>query len=229
MTPARALVPVLLALSLPGLASQADPIAIQELRDTRAWTINGARVADGSGVPLQRVDVRIEGDTIREIGSLTPRADDRSIDATGLVLAPGFIDAHNHSTEGLDADPEATTQVSQGITTVLLGQDGSSPFPVRDYLARRRAAPTTLNVALLVGHATIRRQVMGENFRRPATRAEIARMETLVDQEMRDGAIGLSSGLEYEVGSYAGTEEVVSLSRAMYYQGKEIKKWCGRY
>ena len=135
------------------------------------------------------------------------------IDGTGFVLAPGFIDAHNHSTDGLDADPEAVTQVSQGITTVLLGQDGSSPFPLRDYLARRRAAPATLNVALLAGHATIRRQVMGDDFRRAATAAEIAQMEALVDQEMRDGAIGLSSGLEYEVGSYASTEEVVALAR----------------
>jgi N-acyl-D-amino-acid deacylase len=153
------------------------------------------------------------GDTITAVGTVTPEPDDRIADATGLVLAPGFIDAHNHSTDGLDSDPDAMTQVSQGITTVLLGQDGSSPFPVRDYLARRRAMPTTVNVALLVGHATVRRQVMGDDFRRPATAAETRRMEALVEQEMRDGAIGLSSGLEYEVGSYASTEEVVSLAR----------------
>ena len=187
---------------------------IPKLRETAAWTIVGAQVADGTGGPLQRVDVRIEGDSIREVGSITPQPDDRTIDGTGLVLAPGFVDAHNHSTDGLESDPEAITQVSQGITTVLLGQDGSSPFPVRDYLARKRAAPTTLNVAMLVGHATIRRQVMGEDFKRPATNAETARMEALVEQEMKEGAIGLSSGLEYEVGSYASTEEVVSLARA---------------
>lgn len=186
---------------------------IPKLRETPAWTIVGAQVADGTGALLRRVDVRIEGDSIREVGAVRPHPDDRIIDGTGFVLAPGFIDAHNHSTDGLETDPEAITQVSQGITTVLLGQDGSSPFPVRDYLAGKRATPTTLNVALLVGHATIRRQVMGEDFRRPATTAEIARMEALVDQEMRDGAIGLSSGLEYEVGSYASTEEVVSLAR----------------
>ena len=126
------------------------------------------------------------------------------------MLAPGVIDAHNHSTDGLDAEPDAVTQVSQGITTLVVGQDGSSPFPLRDYLAKRRAAPSTVNVAVLVGHATIRRQVMGDDFRRTATPAEIARMEALVDQEMRSGAIGLSSGLEYEVGSYASTEEVVA-------------------
>jgi N-acyl-D-amino-acid deacylase len=84
---------------------------------------------------------------------------------------------------------------------------------VSDYLARRRANPSAVNVAVLVGHATIRRQAMGGDFRRVATPAEIARMEALVDQEMRSGAIGLSSGLEYEVGSYAATEEVISMAR----------------
>jgi N-acyl-D-amino-acid deacylase len=178
-----------------------------------SWTIQGAQIADGTGAPLQRADVRVQGDSIVAIGTVTPSPDDRVVDGTGLVLAPGFIDAHNHSTEGLDADPDAVTQVSQGITTMLLGQDGSSPFPLRDYLARRRASPATVNVALLVGHATLRRQVMGDDFRRPATAGEIKQMESLIDQEMRAGAIGLSSGLEYEVGSYASTEEVIVLAR----------------
>ena len=186
---------------------------IPALTRAPSWTITGAQVADGSGGPLQRVDVRIEGDTIREVGTITPRPDDRVLDATGLVVAPGFIDVHNHSTDGFDADPDAVTQISQGITTALLGQDGSSPFPIRDYLARRRASPSTINIAVLVGHATMRRQVMGNDFRRAATAAEVKQMEALVDQEMRDGAIGLSSGLEYEVGSYASSEEVVALAR----------------
>jgi N-acyl-D-amino-acid deacylase len=192
------------------------------LRDpsTSSWTIVGAQVADGSGTALQRVDVRFEGDTIREIGSIAPRPTDRVIDGTGLVLAPGFIDAHNHSTEGLDGDPDARTQVSQGITTVLLGQDGSSPLPIAPYLERRRSQPASLNVALLVGHATVRRRVMGDDFRREATRAEISQMEALVDEAMRQGAVGLSSGLEYEVGSYASTDEVVALARvAAKYHG----------
>jgi N-acyl-D-amino-acid deacylase len=197
-------------------AQVVDSIAkslIPKLTATEIWVIRGAQIADGTGAPLQRADIRVVGDTIAEIGNVTPDADDRIVDATGLVLAPGFIDAHNHSTDGLDSDPLAITQVSQGITTVLLGQDGSSPFPIRDYLAKRRANPATVNVLVLVGHATIRRQVMGDDFRRAATAAEIRRMEQLVDQEMRDGAIGLSSGLEYEVGSYASTEEVVALAR----------------
>ncbi len=187
---------------------------IPALKETSSWTIVGAQIADGSGGPLRRVDVRIEGDVIREVGTAVPRDRDRVLDATGLVLAPGFIDTHNHSTDGLDADPEAITQVSQGITTVLLGQDGSSPFPVREYLERRRRSPVALNVAVLVGHATIRRQVMGDDFRRAATPEETARMQALVEQEMEDGAVGLSSGLEYEVGSYATLDELVALADA---------------
>ena len=186
---------------------------IPALSLTTSWTIHGAQIADGTGAPLRRADVRIVGDSIVEVGAVAPRPEDRVVDATGLVLAPGVIDAHNHSTDGFDADPDAITQVSQGITTVLLGQDGSSPFPNRDYLDRRRKLPATINVAMLVGHATLRRQVMGDDFRRTATPAEISRLEALVDQEMRGGAIGLSSGLEYEVGSYASTEEVVAMAR----------------
>ncbi len=194
---------LLLALRMP-----AAPAAQGE-----ALAVTGAQVADGSGGPLRRVNVRAVGGVITEVGDLRPRDGDRVIDGTGLVLAPGFIDAHNHSTEGLDTEPDAVTQVSQGITTALVGQDGSAPFPVSDYLARRRANPAAINVAVLAGHATIRRRVMGDDFRRPATLAEVAQMEALLDQEMRDGAMGLSSGLEYEVGSYASTEEVVSLAR----------------
>ncbi len=198
-----------LALQLP-----AAPVAQGE-----ALTVTGALVADGSGRPLRRVNVRAVGGVITEVGEIRARDGDRVVDGTGLVLAPGFIDAHNHSTEGFDADPGAVTQVSQGITTALVGQDGSSPFPIREYLAKRRANPAAINVAVLAGHATIRRRVMGDDFRRVATLAEVAQMEALLDQEMRDGAMGLSSGLQYEVGSYASTEEVVSLARVAARKG----------
>ena len=186
---------------------------VPALAEPSSWIIRNAQIADGTGAPLRRADVRIDGDTISAIGSVPTRDTDRVVDATGLVLSPGVIDAHNHSTDGLDSDPDAFTQMAQGITTLVVGQDGSSPFPLSQYLAQRRASPSTVNVAVLVGHATLRRQVMGEDFRRAATPAEVARMEALADQEMRSGAIGLSSGLEYEVGSYASTEEVVSLAR----------------
>jgi hypothetical protein len=125
------------------------------------------------------------------------------IDAKGLVLAPGFIDTHNHSDRGLANDPAATTQVSQGITTISIGQDGGSPFPVGEYLSNLDRDPVAINVLTFVGHATLRSKVMGDNTNRHATTEEIEKMRALVDQAMRDGAFGLSTGLEYEVGKPA--------------------------
>ena len=203
-----------LAQARPGrIAEEIAAQFIPKLRDAPTWTIVGAEVADGTGAPLRRANVRVGGDTIVAVGDLAPDPDDRVIDGTGLVLAPGFIDTHNHSDEGLESQPGAFTQVSQGITTVLVGQDGGSPFSLRDYLERRTEAPAAVNVAALVGHATVRRRVMGDDFRRESTPDEILRMEALVDREMRAGAMGLSSGLEYEVGGYAATDELVALAR----------------
>src|SRR6185503_9968787 len=134
-------------------------------------------------------------------------------DGAGLVVSPGFIDIHNHSEQGLATDPSAASQIAQGITTLLVGPDGGSPWPIGDYLAERGRSPATVNVGAFVGHATVRRQVMGDDFKRPARPDEVARMATLVDQAMREGAFGLSSGLEYEVGGYAETSEIVELAK----------------
>ena len=180
----------------------------------RSFVIVGAQVADGTGAPLRRADVRVEGESIAAMGEVAPRPGEPVVDGRGLVLAPGFIDVHNHSTEGLEREPDALTQVSQGITTLAVGQDGSSPWPIAAYLARLRAAPPAVNVVVLAGHATIRTQVMGQDYKRRARTAEVARMRTLVDQALAEGAFGLSSGLEYEVGSYSDVEEVVEMARA---------------
>jgi N-acyl-D-amino-acid deacylase len=177
------------------------------------FVIAGAQLADGTGAPLRAADVRVEGDTIAAVGDTARRSGDVVVDGAGLVLAPGFIDAHNHSTEGLEREREAVTQVSQGVTTLAVGQDGSSPWPIAGYLARLRAAPPAVNVVVLAGHATIRTQVMGQDYKRRARTGEVARMRTLIDQAMAEGAFGLSSGLEYEVGSYADVEEVVEMAR----------------
>ena len=180
----------------------------------RTWTISGGEVADGSGGPLRRANVRIAGDRIVAVGDVKPEAGEMVVDAKGLVVAPGFIDIHNHSTNELTKDPAAETQVAQGITTIVVGADGSSPWPIADYLAELRQHPAALNVAVMVGHATIRRRVMGDDYKRPARDDEIAKMAALVEQGMREGAIGLSSGLEYEVGSYSETKEVVEMAKA---------------
>ncbi len=177
-------------------------------------TITGARIVDGTGAPPRRAGVRIENDRIVAVGDVKPGPADETVDATGLVLAPGFIDIHNHSTSGLLVDPAAATQVAQGITTLVVGADGSSPWPIADYLAERRAKPAAVNVLVMVGHATVRRLVMGNDYKRPARDDEIARMAALVEQGMNEGAIGLSSGLEYEVGSYSETKELVEMSKA---------------
>src|SRR5207244_4279035 len=155
--------------------------------------------------------VRIEGDRITAVGQIAPGEGDAVVEAAGLVVAPGFIDIHNHSTTALATDPRAETQVAQGITTIVVGADGSSPWPIADYIAERRRAPAAVNVLVMVGHATVRRKVMGDDYKRPARADEIARMVALVDQGLREGAVGLSSGLEYEVGSYSETKELVEL------------------
>ncbi|HEY6384220.1 MAG TPA: D-aminoacylase [Candidatus Acidoferrum sp.] len=176
--------------------------------------ILGAQVADGTGAALRELSVRISGDRIVNVGNFKPMKGESVVEAKGLVLAPGFIDIHNHSTEGLEKDPLAESQIAQGITTVILGPDGDSPWPIAPWLATRRKNPSSLNLAVLVGHATVREQVLGKDYQRASTPAEINKMALLVDQGMREGAIGLSSGLEYDMGTYSTTDEVVALATA---------------
>ena len=195
-----------------GAVGTSGVAAAQAAADS-SFLVTNARLIDGTGSPARQASVRVRDGRISEVGPLTPAQGERVIDAGGLVLTPGFIDAHNHSTEGLLSEPLAASQVSQGITTVFVGQDGSSPWPIADYLAKLRASPPALNVLTAVGHATIRQLVMGEDYKRVARPDEVTKMEALVDRGMREGAIALSSGLEYEVGSYSNTDEVVALAR----------------
>src|SRR5262249_60701105 len=101
-----------------------------------------------------------------------------------------------------------------GITTAVQGPDGESPWPIAPWVEARKKNPAAINVAVLAGHATIREQVMGKDFKRVATQPEIEKMAQLTWQAMNEGAIGLSSGLEYEVGSYSNTAELVAMARA---------------
>ena len=185
-----------------------------EDRPPAAVVIVNAQVADGTGAALRKASVRIEGDRIDAVGDFQPAKGDRVIDAAGLVLAPGFIDIHNHSEEGLEKDPLATSQIAQGITTVILGLDGGSPWPVGPWLEQHRRNPASLNLALMVGHATVREQVMGKDYKRTARPAEVTQMAKLVEQAMGEGAIGVSSGVEYEVASYSDTDELVGVAAA---------------
>ncbi|MDX2032847.1 MAG: D-aminoacylase [Blastocatellia bacterium] len=175
--------------------------------------ISGGTVIDGSGARRRIADVRIVEDRINAIGRLKPLAGERVIDAKGLIVAPGFVDIHNHSERGFANDPTARSQILQGITTLAVGPDGGSPFPIADYLAWCESQRLAPNVIAFVGHATVRQRVMGQDFKRRATEAEVRQMAALVEQGMKDGAVGISTGLEYDIGYPSATEEVIELAR----------------
>lgn len=175
--------------------------------------VYNALVVDGTGAAGLTASVRIRGSRIEEVGQLQARRGERVVDATGMVLAPGFIDTHSHHDRGLSDMPEALAVVSQGVTTIVVGQDGGSPFPLGDFFAGLEAAPAAVNVGAYAGHNTLRRRVMGDDFKRPARPGEVAAMRDLLAQELTAGALGLSTGLEYDPGIYSETEEVLELAR----------------
>ena len=178
--------------------------------------IRNGLLVDGTGRPARTADVRLAGDTIVEAGpTLQPQVGERVVDAAGRVVAPGFIDMHSHVDRGLDEAPDAVTQLRQGITTALVGQDGGGDLPVAGLIERLDRVKPAINLATSVGHGTVRRLVMGADFKRAATPAEIETMKALVDRAMKDGAVGLSSGLEYDPGFYATTDELVALATAI--------------
>jgi N-acyl-D-amino-acid deacylase len=200
--------------SLTLLLGVAVPLTFHATPAPDTILILNAQLADGTGAPLREGALRIRGNRIASLGKLSPAPGEPVLDAHGLVLAPGFIDIHNHSLDGLDSDPLAETQVAQGITTAVQGPDGKSPWPIAQWIDARRRDPAALNIAVFAGHATIREQVMGKDFKRVATQPEIEKMAQLTWQAMNEGAIGLSSGLEYEVGSYSNTAELVAMARS---------------
>lgn len=176
-----------------------------------------ARLADGTGAALRAERaVVVSGDSILAIEDARryrPPAGARVIDVKGLVVAPGFIDTHSHVDAGILAQPAAATQVRQGITTALGGQDGGCHCPLAGFYAQLEAGGLSLNVASLAGLGTLREQVMGRDDRRPARPDEVERMKALLETELQAGAFGLSSGLEYEPDSFATTDEIVELAK----------------
>lgn len=181
--------------------------------------LKGGTVIDGSGQPAIVADVVVRGDRIVAIGSVVADDQDQVIHVSGKVVAPGFVDLHNHSQRGVLEEPQLASQVSQGITTLIIGPDGSSPFPVGRYLNQIETLGAAANVGVMVGHGTLRRLVLGEDFRRAADESEIEAMAALVDVAMVQGAHGLSSGLEYDPGFYSQTEELVVLARRAALRG----------
>lgn len=172
----------------------------------------GGTVVDGTGAPAFTADVGVRNGVVVEVGDLAGRKATERVDVSGLVVAPGFIDPHTHARGNLLEIPTADNFVLQGVTTLVDGNDGSSPLPVGTFLDSVAAVTVAPNFALFVGHGSVRSDVMGtEN--RAATPDELASMRTLVADAMADGAVGLSTGLFYVPGAFAPTEEVVELAR----------------
>jgi N-acyl-D-amino-acid deacylase len=176
-------------------------------------TFVNVQIVDGTGAPALLGNVRIADDTIVALGKIEPVAGDSIIDGRGLTLAPGFIDTHSHHASGLFAHPDARPVVSQGITTIVAGQDGWHPIPLAKTLDSLAATPGAVNVAFYAGHGAIRSAVLGDDFKRVATTSEVDSMASLLRTEMAAGALGLSSGLEYDPGIYSSRAEVLALAR----------------
>jgi N-acyl-D-aspartate/D-glutamate deacylase len=194
-----------------GILVAAAPAAAQ----TADIVLEGGKITDGSGALAFTGDVAISGDRIIFVGADYRGTSKEAVDASGMVVAPGFIDAHNHSYLAL-VDPEKGANepyIRQGVTTIVGGPDGfASPKLIREYIAAYEAGGIGTNVAFYVGHNAIRREVVGLEHR-GATRDEILRMKALVREGMELGAVGLSTGLMYEPGMWSDTDEVVALAR----------------
>jgi N-acyl-D-amino-acid deacylase len=197
--------------------------------------IRNALVFDGTGGAAIRGDVAVSGDRIVSVGSLSNWSATTTVDAKGLALAPGFIDAHTHDDRAVLSSPDMTAKVSQGVTSVIGGNCGISLAPLKyidpppplnllgdqtwfrfetmaEYMAEVDNHPPAVNIAMLVGHSTLRAAVM-DSLDRPATEGEIEQMSKLLDEAMEAGCVGLSTGLAYPTAINAPTEEVITLAR----------------
>jgi dihydroorotase/N-acyl-D-amino-acid deacylase len=173
--------------------------------------LRNGRIVDGTGNPWYRADIAIRGDVIVRIAPSITGPATRSIDVAGQVVAPGFIDIHSHARRGIFELPTADNYIRQGVTTVIEGPDGGSPVPLAPFLARLDSLKKSINIGSFIGQGSIREEVIGSVNRR-ASPAEMASMKALVEQGMKDGAFGLSSGLFYVPGTFTPTEEVIELA-----------------
>ncbi len=176
--------------------------------------LKGATLYDGSANPGKVGDIAIKGDRIVAVGKFTTKGKPRVLDCTGLIVSPGFIDLHTHSDYPLQA-PKTNANFNyqtQGVTTVVTGNCGSGPVDVAAYFAKLEKIGVGTNVIHQVPHNDVRSKIMGNSNREP-TAKELKMMEDLVDQGMKDGAYGLATGLIYNPGTYAKTDEIIALAK----------------
>ncbi|MCM2274747.1 MAG: D-aminoacylase [Candidatus Didemnitutus sp.] len=176
--------------------------------------ITGGRVVDGTGAPAFVADVAIKDAKIVQIGAISGSAE-QHIDARGLVVAPGFIDVHTHSDDIADKLPTSDHFLKMGVTSIVVGNCGSSRLNVAQFFSTVEKTGVSPNVATLVGHNTVREKAMRGVFDRQPTAEELAEMKHLVDRAMQDGAVGLSTGLIYLPGRFSETEEIVELAKVI--------------
>ncbi len=173
--------------------------------------IQNGFIVDGTGNPWFKADIGIQGGRIVRIGSIDGKQAKKIIDAQGLIVTPGFIDIHTHCDRGIVRIPTVDNYIYQGVTSVIGGNCGGHPFPLKELFKKIEDQGIALNFGCLVGHNTIRREVMGMKMEAPSEE-EMESMKSLIQQEMEDGALGFSTGLSYLPGAYSEKEELVELS-----------------
>jgi N-acyl-D-amino-acid deacylase len=207
----------LAALALGGFFAGRFHVGAQANQPAYDLVITNSRIVDGSGNPWFRADVAIKDGRIARIGRIPSTEAAQTIDAHNQILAPGFIDVHTH-VESIYSLPAAENFIRMGVTSLVTGNCGTSTTNVAEFLGRMKEKPIAVNLATLIAHGSVRRKVMGEGDRAP-TPDETKQMEALVEQGMKDGAVGLSTGLIYVPGTYAKTEEIVALAKVVAQYG----------
>ena len=182
--------------------------------DTADLVIRNATIVDGSGGPAMRGGLAVAGGRILAVGDLPEVAGAQEIDAGGHVLCPGFIDVHTHA-ENIVYHAKAENFLRMGVTTLVLGNCGSSKLDIGQFFDRMSQFGFSPNIASLIGHGTVRNQVMGSSMRRPPTKEELKHMQQLITKAMEDGALGMSTGLIYLPGTFAKTDELIALAKTV--------------
>ncbi len=184
--------------------------------------IRNGRIIDGTGSPWYRGDVAVRGDTIAQVAYSISEPATRVIDAGGQIVSPGFIDMHNHGRENIFKVPTADNYIRQGVTTIIEGPDGGSVVPLGPFFDKLEALQKSINIGSFVGQGSVREAVLGRANRRP-TPAELDKMRGLVEEGMKAGAFGMSTGLFYVPGAFTPVEEVIELAKvAAKYGGIHI-------